>query len=58
MFFGVPTMYTRLIARAQRRDEHPALIRRYVSGSAPLSVQTFSDFERLFGQRILERPTV
>jgi malonyl-CoA/methylmalonyl-CoA synthetase len=27
----------------------------FVSGSAPLSVQTFEEFERLFGQRILER---
>jgi malonyl-CoA/methylmalonyl-CoA synthetase len=55
MFFGVPTMYTRLIAEARRRAERPAPIRLYVSGSAPLSVQTFEEFERLFGQCILER---
>lgn len=55
MFFGVPTMYTRLIAEARRRDQRPASIRLYVSGSAPLSVQTFEEFEALFGQRILER---
>jgi malonyl-CoA/methylmalonyl-CoA synthetase len=59
MFFGVPTMYTRLIAEAEKRAAagapRPAPIRLYVSGSAPLSVQTFDDFERLFRQRILER---
>ncbi|HET7767783.1 MAG TPA: acyl-CoA synthetase [Chloroflexota bacterium] len=58
-FFGVPTMYTRLIAEAEKRSEsghlRPAPLRLFVSGSAPLSVQTFEEFERLFGQRILER---
>src|SRR5579884_2386623 len=55
MFFGVPTMYTRLINEARKRDRRPPPIRLYVSGSAPLSAQTFAEFERLFGQRILER---
>ena len=55
MFFGVPTMYTRLIAEAERRGQQTPPIRLYVSGSAPLAVETFTQFERLFGQRILER---
>lgn len=55
MFFGVPTMYTRLIVEAQQRDTRPAPIRLYVSGSAPLSQQTFGEFAELFGQQILER---
>src|SRR5215218_2851915 len=55
MFFGVPTMYTRLLREARARDERPRPIRLYVSGSAPLSPQAFDDFERLFGARILER---
>lgn len=55
MFFGVPTMYTRLLAEARRHQQRPAPIRLYVSGSAPLSSQTFAEFEQLFGQRILER---
>ena len=55
MFFGVPTMYTRLIAEARKRGHAPEPIRLYVSGSAPLSAQTFEEFEHLFGQRILER---
>jgi malonyl-CoA/methylmalonyl-CoA synthetase len=55
MFFGVPTMYTRLLREAEVRDERPPPIRLYVSGSAPLSPQAFDEFERLFGERILER---
>jgi malonyl-CoA/methylmalonyl-CoA synthetase len=55
MFFGVPTMYTRLLREAALREERPRPLRLYVSGSAPLSPQTFDEFERLFGERILER---
>jgi len=55
MFFGVPTMYTRLLREAEVRGERPAPIRLYVSGSAPLSPQAFDEFEGLFGERILER---
>jgi malonyl-CoA/methylmalonyl-CoA synthetase len=55
MFFGVPTMYTRLLREADGRSERPKPLRLYVSGSAPLSPQAFEQFERLFGQRILER---
>ncbi|HET7272344.1 MAG TPA: class I adenylate-forming enzyme family protein, partial [Rubrobacter sp.] len=51
MFFGVPTMYTRLLQEAETRDERPRPIRLYVSGSAPLSPQAFDEFERLFGER-------
>lgn len=55
MFFGVPTMYARLLREAQSRDERPPPIRLYVSGSAPLSPQAFDEFGRHFGERILER---
>jgi acyl-CoA synthetase (AMP-forming)/AMP-acid ligase II len=55
MFFGVPTMYSRLIREAEGRTERPKPLRLYVSGSAPLSPQAFEEFERLFGERILER---
>jgi malonyl-CoA/methylmalonyl-CoA synthetase len=48
-------MYTRLIAEAKRRTLRPPVLRLYVSGSAPLSPQTFEEFEQLFGQPILER---
>jgi len=66
LFFGVPTLYTRLIAEAQSRlSDNQASpsgyrlsaigYRLFVCGSAPLSAQTFAAFEELFGQRILER---
>ncbi len=55
LFFGVPTMYLRLLAEAERQGVPPHPLRLFVSGSAPLSPQVFADFERVFGQRILER---
>ena len=55
MFFGVPTMYSRLIREAEGRARRPKPLRLYVSGSAPLSPEVFERFERLFGERILER---
>ncbi len=49
-------MYARLLEEAARRGSVSAhLPRLFVSGSAPLSAQLFADFERVFGQRILER---
>ena len=55
MFFGVPTMYARLLREAEVREERPRPLRLYVSGSAALSPQAFEQFEHLFGERILER---
>ncbi len=55
MFFGVPTIYTRLLQAAGGRPQATAGVRLFVSGSAPLSPQTFAEFEAIFGQRILER---
>lgn len=54
MFFGVPTMYTRLLAEADKGAAPPPL-RLYVSGSAPLSSETHHAFQERFGQAILER---
>lgn len=53
MFFGVPTMYARLV-------DHPdvgrmAGLRLCVSGSAPLPPSLFDAFAALTGQRVLER---
>jgi len=55
MFFGVPTMYGRLLTEAERTGQAPPALRLYVSGSAPLSSETFRAFERLTGAAILER---
>jgi malonyl-CoA/methylmalonyl-CoA synthetase len=56
MFFGVPTMYVRLV-EALRRLERGAIseMRLFCSGSAPLAPDTFTAFEELTGHRILER---
>jgi malonyl-CoA/methylmalonyl-CoA synthetase len=56
VFFGVPTMYVRLLEvdeDAARRVGGAA--RLFVSGSAPLSPQTHEAFEARYGHRILER---
>ncbi|GCE30390.1 long-chain-fatty-acid--CoA ligase [Dictyobacter alpinus] len=55
LFFGVPTMYSRLLTEAEHQGAPEHALRLYVSGSAPLSPQVFKDFERILGQRILER---
>ncbi len=55
MFFGVPTMYGRLLEESRRTGIKPRPLRLMVSGSAPLSPQLFHDIEAEFGQRILER---
>lgn len=55
LFFGVPTMYSRIVGEAQQRAVPRHLPRLFVSGSAPLSAHLFGEFERIFGQRILER---
>jgi malonyl-CoA/methylmalonyl-CoA synthetase len=53
MFFGVPTMYSRLVD-ASGADALAAL-RLCVSGSAPLSAEMHARIEASCGQRILER---
>jgi malonyl-CoA/methylmalonyl-CoA synthetase len=55
MFFGVPTMYGRLLEESRRTGVKPRRLRLWVSGSAPLSPQLFADIEAEFGARILER---
>ncbi|MBI4785952.1 MAG: AMP-binding protein [Chloroflexi bacterium] len=58
LFMGVPTMYVRLIEEAKQRGLDRAQLanmRLFISGSAPLSVEAFQTFEKMFGHRILER---
>ena len=52
---GVPTFYTRLLAREDFGRETCARMRLFISGSAPLTEQTFHAFEARTGHRILER---
>jgi malonyl-CoA/methylmalonyl-CoA synthetase len=53
MFFGVPTMYVRLLERGGGRTIAP--LRLFVSGSAALSAETHRAFQEAFGASILER---
>jgi malonyl-CoA/methylmalonyl-CoA synthetase len=52
---GVPTFYTRLLAEPAFTSEVCRSVRLFVSGSAPLLLDTFEAFERRTSQRILER---
>jgi malonyl-CoA/methylmalonyl-CoA synthetase len=52
---GVPTYYTRLLARPDFTRDLAAHMRLFVSGSAPLSAETHREFEARTGHRILER---
>ncbi|HUG82163.1 MAG TPA: AMP-binding protein [Bryobacterales bacterium] len=56
VFFGVPTMYERLLAAPPEVAREIGLrMRLFVSGSAPLPAATLERFRELFGHTILER---
>ncbi len=56
VFFGVPTMYTRLLETPPETARAIGnRMRLFVSGSAPLPAATLEQFRELFGHVILER---
>ncbi len=55
VMMGVPTFYTRLLARPDFTRELVSHMRLFVSGSAPLSAETHKEFEARTGHAILER---
>ena len=56
VFFGVPTMYERLLELpASVAREIGGFMRLFVSGSAPLPARTLERFRELYGHSILER---
>jgi len=55
VFMGVPTFYTRLLQSSRFNSDVAGGVRLFVSGSAPLTEQTFEAFEQRTGHRILER---
>jgi malonyl-CoA/methylmalonyl-CoA synthetase len=56
LFFGVPTIYVRLLETpGAAAQEIGGGMRLFVSGSAPLAAQVMEDFRTLFGHTILER---
>ena len=52
---GVPTFYVRLLAEPGFTRESVAHMRLFVSGSAPLLLDTFAEFQSRTGHTILER---
>jgi malonyl-CoA/methylmalonyl-CoA synthetase len=55
VMMGVPTFYTRLLAQPKFDREVCRNMRLFISGSAPLLLETFQDFQKRSGQTILER---
>lgn len=55
VMMGVPTYYSRLLRAASFHRKVAKNIRLFISGSAPLSEQTFEQFHDRTGFRILER---
>ncbi|WKB51255.1 malonate--CoA ligase [Eleftheria terrae] len=55
VFMGVPTLYVRLLAEPGLTREACAGMRLFISGSAPLLVETFERFRERTGHTILER---
>jgi len=55
VFMGVPTLYVRLLGEPALTREACAHMRLFISGSAPLLIETFEDFHTRTGHTILER---
>ncbi|HET7524539.1 MAG TPA: malonyl-CoA synthase [Burkholderiaceae bacterium] len=55
VFMGVPTLYTRMLAEPALTREACAHMRLFVSGSAPLQVETFDAWAGRTGHTIVER---
>jgi len=55
VLMGVPTFYTRLLNCREFGRQDCQNMRLFISGSAPLTEQTFIEFEQRTGQKILER---
>ncbi len=55
VFMGVPTLYVRMLAEQGLTPEAARHMRLFISGSAPLLVETFQEWQRRTGHTILER---
>ena len=55
VMMGVPTFYTRLLAEQGFDRNACRNVRLFISGSAPLQLETFNAFQARTGQSILER---
>ncbi|MGC1172947.1 malonate--CoA ligase [Polaromonas sp.] len=55
VFMGVPTLYVRLLAEPGLNREACSHMRLFVAGSAPLLIETFTEWQERTGHTILER---
>lgn len=55
VFMGVPTLYVRLLAEAGLTKDAAKNTRLFIAGSAPLLIETFTEWQRRTGHTILER---
>ena len=55
VFMGVPTLYVRLLAEPSLNPQACAGMRLFISGSAPLLIETFRAWQERTGHTILER---
>jgi len=55
VFMGVPTLYVRMLAEPALTRQAAAHMRLFISGSAPLLVDTFAAWQERTGHTILER---
>ena len=55
VFMGVPTLYVRLLAEPGLTQEACRHMRLFIAGSAPLLIETFTDWQQRTGHTILER---
>ncbi|MCC2632764.1 MAG: long-chain-fatty-acid--CoA ligase (Long-chain acyl-CoA synthetase)-like protein, partial [Ramlibacter sp.] len=55
VFMGVPTLYTRMLAESRLNKVVARNMRLFVSGSAPLLLETFNAWQERTGHTILER---
>ena len=55
VFMGVPTLYVRLLAEAGLNNDATRNMRLFIAGSAPLLIETFTEWQQRTGHTILER---
>ena len=55
VFMGVPTLYVRLLAQPGLNAQACRNMRLFIAGSAPLLMETFTDWQQRTGHTILER---
>jgi malonyl-CoA/methylmalonyl-CoA synthetase len=55
VFMGVPTLYVRMLAEPSLTQQAAKNMRLFIAGSAPLLIETFTEWQSRTGHTILER---